>query len=169
MEVGLFDESFKYPFREDSDLAFRVLDKGYWIAYQESALVYHPVRELKLKDFVKIIKYHSYDVLLFKKHPLRSRNLLEVCCYKFTTAGVAFVFNIMLIILFYLTFPVLTATFLVLLNFLLNTYVLFMLKKFSKSISLKERLMATLWHELYILCTVLGHIIGSVKFKTFLL
>jgi glycosyltransferase involved in cell wall biosynthesis len=169
LQVGLFDENFIYPFREDSDLAYRVLDKGYKIVYQDSAIVYHPLKQLKLKDFIRIIKYHSYDVLLFKKHPLRSRSLLAVRFYRFTTAGIVVIFNAALIILLFLTIPIMLAIFLIPLYFSLGTLIFMLLKKSSKSVGLKERFKAAMWHELYMVCTVLGHIIGSIKFKIFLL
>jgi len=43
MRLGGFDESFRLPWREDSDLHFRLLEAGSVIARAPDALVVHPV------------------------------------------------------------------------------------------------------------------------------
>lgn len=64
-----FDESFRVPWREDSDLHFRLLEHGYRIARAENAVVVHPVRPapwgVSLRQQRKVV----FDALLFRKHP----------------------------------------------------------------------------------------------------
>jgi glycosyltransferase involved in cell wall biosynthesis len=50
-EVNIFDEEFK--FKEDDDLACRVLKKGWRIVSESKALVYHPVKNLKAIELIK--------------------------------------------------------------------------------------------------------------------
>ncbi len=72
-QVGGFDESFRAPHREDSDLAWRVLDAGGHILFGPDVVAFHPYfpkRPLQtLKSFVLL----QYDYLLYFKHPHRFR------------------------------------------------------------------------------------------------
>jgi glycosyltransferase involved in cell wall biosynthesis len=67
--LGGFDESFRLPWREDSDLHFRLLEQGLRIVKAERALVIHPVRPapwgISLRQQRKVV----FDALLFRKHP----------------------------------------------------------------------------------------------------
>jgi glycosyltransferase involved in cell wall biosynthesis len=67
--VGLFDERFRHPFGEDGDVAHRVLKKGFLIKDSPKAIVFHPVKELNLKQVMKMAMLRRYDVLFFCKHP----------------------------------------------------------------------------------------------------
>jgi len=67
--VGLFDESFRHPFGEDGDVAHRVLKKGFLIKDSPKAIVFHPVKELNLKQVMRMAMLRQYDVLFFHKHP----------------------------------------------------------------------------------------------------
>jgi glycosyltransferase involved in cell wall biosynthesis len=70
--VGGFDERFKHPWREDSDLAFSILDNGGNIVFEKNAVIDHPVRPLKLwRLFWFYPVRRGYDWLLFRKHPKR--------------------------------------------------------------------------------------------------
>jgi len=82
-EVGYFDESFPFSYREDSDLLFRILDRGYEIRYVKNAKFKHlhnPPRTMKEKInyALKRIWVHQYDVLLYKKHPERTKEFLNI-------------------------------------------------------------------------------------------
>jgi glycosyltransferase involved in cell wall biosynthesis len=169
LQVGLFDEKFKYPFREDSDLAYRILDQGYKIIYQNNAVVYHPVKQITLRDLLHFIKYHSYDVLLFKKHPKRARALLDIRLYRFTTNGITIILNVLIILWFFITAPIEWSMIYTLFYFVLITLALSIVKPSAKGKNLKDRIQGAIWHELYTLFTVVGHILGSIKFKKWLL
>jgi GT2 family glycosyltransferase len=68
-ELGGFDESFRMPWREDSDLHFRLLEGGYRIARADAALVVHPVRPAPWGVSLRQQKKVVFDALLFRKHP----------------------------------------------------------------------------------------------------
>jgi len=73
-KVGGFDERFIMPFgpkkgfREDTDLAWRVKEKGK-IIFAPNVSVYHPPRLLTIKDVVKNQKIGLLDGLFFLKYP----------------------------------------------------------------------------------------------------
>jgi len=68
--VGGFDQRFPYPWREDSDLAFSILELGGRIIFEPRAVVDHPVRPVSLKRLVWFYPWRrGYDWLLKKKHP----------------------------------------------------------------------------------------------------
>ncbi|GAA5236947.1 glycosyltransferase [Verticiella sediminum] len=72
-EVGGFDERFRMAWREDSDLQFALLARGYRIAREPRALVVHPVRPaapgVSLRQQRKVL----FDALLYKKWPAQYR------------------------------------------------------------------------------------------------
>lgn len=67
--VGGFDETFRMPWREDSDLHFRLLEAGCTIVRADDAVVLHPVRPAPWGVSVKQQKKVMFDALLFRKHP----------------------------------------------------------------------------------------------------
>lgn len=67
--LGGFDESFRMPWREDSDLHFRLLEHGLRIARAERARVVHPVRPAPWGVSLRQQKKVVFDALLFRKHP----------------------------------------------------------------------------------------------------
>jgi len=67
--LGGFDETFRLPWREDSDLQFRLLGAGHRIVRAEDAVVVHPVRPAPWGVSVKQQKKVMFDALLFRKHP----------------------------------------------------------------------------------------------------
>jgi GT2 family glycosyltransferase len=68
-ELGGFDETFRMPWREDSDLHFRLLEGGYRIGRAPAAVVVHPVRPAPWGVSVRQQKKVVFDALLFRKHP----------------------------------------------------------------------------------------------------
>ncbi len=71
-KVGGFDERYTHPiFREDTDLAWSILEKGGEIGYSEIVKVHHLGAES-----TKNWKKHINDVLLQKKHPERFREMV---------------------------------------------------------------------------------------------
>ncbi|WP_413816494.1 glycosyltransferase family 2 protein [Pigmentiphaga sp.] len=67
--VGGFDERFTLAWREDSDLQFMLLRRGYRIARADDAVVLHPVRPAPPGISVKQQRKVFFDALLYKKHP----------------------------------------------------------------------------------------------------
>jgi GT2 family glycosyltransferase len=72
-----FDERFTSPWREDSDLHFRLLDMNARIAHAPEALVVHPVRPAPWGVSLLQIKKMTFDALLYKKHPRRYRQKIQ--------------------------------------------------------------------------------------------
>lgn len=68
-EVGGFDERFRLAWREDSDLHFTLLERGYRLAHSAEALVVHPLRSTRFGAGIGMQKKVLYDVLLYGKHP----------------------------------------------------------------------------------------------------
>jgi GT2 family glycosyltransferase len=66
--IGGFDERFKLPWREDSDLQFRLLQAGCTIARAEQAVVVHPVRPAPWGVSLRQQRRVMFDALLFRKH-----------------------------------------------------------------------------------------------------
>lgn len=73
--AGCFDERFKHPWREDSDLAFSILDLGGRIIFEPKAMVDHPTRPVKLfRMFWFYPIRRGYDWIIRRKHPDRFRD-----------------------------------------------------------------------------------------------
>lgn len=66
--IGGFDERFARPWREDSDLHFALLERGYRIAATPAAVVLHPVRPAPWGVSLKTQRNMVFDALLYKKH-----------------------------------------------------------------------------------------------------
>ncbi|MCY0897458.1 MAG: glycosyltransferase family A protein [Firmicutes bacterium] len=64
-EVG----GFKSRYREDSDLAFSVIERGYEIRFVPEAVVYHPPRRESWTFYFKKANRKRYEALLFRRHP----------------------------------------------------------------------------------------------------
>jgi GT2 family glycosyltransferase len=64
-----FDERFRFAWREDSDLHFRLLGRRANIVHAPQALVVHPVRPASWGVSISQQKKILFDALLYKKHP----------------------------------------------------------------------------------------------------
>lgn len=68
-QLGGFDEQFTLPWREDSDLFFRLLKRGSHLAYAPAAIVQHPVRPVPWGISLYQQRKSMFNALLYKKHP----------------------------------------------------------------------------------------------------
>jgi len=77
-KIGGFDERFRSPFREDTDLAWRALSCGK-IPFAPDVKVLHPAhrRDMQRESRDARSKFFEYDPLLFHKHPKRYLQLLK--------------------------------------------------------------------------------------------
>jgi glycosyltransferase involved in cell wall biosynthesis len=75
--LGGFDERFTAPWREDSDLHFRLLEMQANIVREPQALVVHPVRPAPWGVSLLQIKKIAFDALLYKKHPALYRQKIR--------------------------------------------------------------------------------------------
>lgn len=66
--LGGFDESFRLPWREDSDLHFRLLEAGCRVVRASQAIVVHPVRPAPWGVSLRQQRKVMFDALLFRKH-----------------------------------------------------------------------------------------------------
>ncbi len=71
--LGGFDESFRYAWREDCDLYFRLLDMRAHIVRARQAMVIHPLRQVPWGVSLTQPRRNAFDALLYKKHPVRYR------------------------------------------------------------------------------------------------
>lgn len=60
---------FKSRYREDSDLAFSVLEAGYTIKFVADSVVFHPPREERWSFYFEKANRKRFEALLFKNHP----------------------------------------------------------------------------------------------------
>ncbi|MBS1189738.1 MAG: rane-anchored glycosyltransferase [Rhodocyclaceae bacterium] len=67
--VGGFDERFTRPWREDSDLYFTFLERGFKVVSVPEAVVIHPAHTAPPGTCLKQHRNLFYDALLYKKHP----------------------------------------------------------------------------------------------------
>jgi len=82
-EIGFFDEEFPTSYREDTDTVFKIFDLGYGLERNPRAEFEHEHRQPsgfleKLKYGFARVKVHSVDPLLFKKHPARTKEFLDI-------------------------------------------------------------------------------------------
>jgi GT2 family glycosyltransferase len=68
-ELGGFDERFTAAWREDSDLHFRLLERGAKLRKVPDAVVVHPVRPAPWGVSLRMQRKSLFDAWLYKKHP----------------------------------------------------------------------------------------------------
>lgn len=68
-DIGGFDERFRFAWREDSDLHFRLLDYRANIVHEPKAVMMHPIRPAGWGVSLQQVKKIQFDALLYKKHP----------------------------------------------------------------------------------------------------
>lgn len=73
--VGGFDERFTVPFREDSDLQFRVEALGGAMITDDRLVVIHPAPRGSFGVSLRLQRNSLFNALIFKKHPLRYASL----------------------------------------------------------------------------------------------
>jgi GT2 family glycosyltransferase len=75
--VDGFDERFTAPWREDSDLHFRLLGINARVGHAPQALVVHPVRPAPWGVSLLQARKLVFDALLYKKHPQLYRQKIQ--------------------------------------------------------------------------------------------
>lgn len=68
-DLGGFDERFRFAWREDSDLHFRLLEYRANIVHEPKAVMMHPIRPAGWGVSLSQVKKVQFDALLYKKHP----------------------------------------------------------------------------------------------------
>ena len=77
-KVGGFDENYHF-FREDTDLAFRVLQYGE-ILFDERVEVFHPPRRIPKRALLRELLLVRSDVRLYKKFPVPYKKTFGLLC-----------------------------------------------------------------------------------------
>jgi glycosyltransferase involved in cell wall biosynthesis len=75
--VGGFDERFTVPFREDSDLQYRVEALGGRMVHDSGLVVVHPAPAGRFATSLRLQRYSLFNALMYKKHPDHYRRRLQ--------------------------------------------------------------------------------------------
>jgi glycosyltransferase involved in cell wall biosynthesis len=75
--VGGFDERFTAAWREDADLFFVLLERGYRVARAPEAVVIHPVRPARWGISIRQQRKSMFNALLYQKHPALYRERIQ--------------------------------------------------------------------------------------------
>lgn len=75
--IGGLDEAFSAPWREDSDLYFTMLERGYSVVNAPDAKVVHPIRPAPWGTSIRQQHKVRFDALLYKKHKDLYRRLIR--------------------------------------------------------------------------------------------
>ena len=67
--VDGFDETFRFPYGEDTDLAWRAIDKGYAVQFCREAEVHHEVWTFEWPAYFADLRRREGMVQLVQKHP----------------------------------------------------------------------------------------------------
>jgi glycosyltransferase involved in cell wall biosynthesis len=73
--LGGFDEDFRFPYGEDTDLAWRAKKSGASTLFADEVVVFHEVWPSRYIDHLRDIRRRSGMVQLFSKHPEIRRHL----------------------------------------------------------------------------------------------
>lgn len=76
-DLGGFDERFRFAWREDADLYFRLIDYRAGIVHAPKAVITHPIRPAGWGVSVSQVKKVQFDALLYKKHPTLYRRKIR--------------------------------------------------------------------------------------------
>jgi hypothetical protein len=72
-----FHSGYQIPFREDTDLAFSILEGGFSIPFAQNLLVHHPPLAPKASRPTQLAKRYFFDGLLNRRFPWRAAQQLD--------------------------------------------------------------------------------------------
>lgn len=164
LEVGVFSEEFPF-YRGDSDLAYKIIERGYSIAYAPNVVVYHPLRKFSLKSLKRALEWSVYDPLLYRKFPeLSKKDTFSPMVARFTPEGIAFILFISIVSITAFFFSPIFGFEMALLLLGLSVISLAFVRRSLRGKSWAVRLEAASVTLIEYLPTVIGRIIGSVKY-----
>jgi glycosyltransferase involved in cell wall biosynthesis len=81
--LGGYDPEYYDPathlyFREDADFGFRIIEGDYRVELASDVVVAHPKQFSNLRLCIRHARRYQFDPLLYKKHPLLYRKMIEV-------------------------------------------------------------------------------------------
>lgn len=77
-DPAFYDRRTGLYFREDADLGFRIMDTGASTRLAQDVMVEHPRQFGSLTACFRHVRRYMFDPLLYRKHPLRFRQMIEV-------------------------------------------------------------------------------------------
>jgi glycosyltransferase involved in cell wall biosynthesis len=164
-KVGLFDENFRW--KEDDELAYRVIEAGWAIRSEDRAIVYHPVRTLAMRGLVSYGLKHRYDVLFYEKHPDLAKSyfrIIKLGPLALTREFLICSAGVLVTCLLGVAFSSNTAIGLALLALFAS------LGAYQRRRMLKRRAKASLiWMAAFIVLIEIGRLWGCFKFRRFML
>ena len=176
-EIGFFDERFREPFREDTDLALSAIEKGFQIDHNPKAVVYHPARIQSASQILRTALRYQYDNLLYKKHPKsihpETSRFLTPHIGPFSPIGLASILILTMLTVGLFLNPTLSLTlFLGSIIFYLIFFIAYGYKTVSltkSSIPFPLRLKCAIIIPFFTTLLLFSRVYGSIKFKKFLL
>lgn len=163
-EIDFFDERFEFQ-REDTDLAFSLLEKNLNIEFSENIKVTHLFREKEKWDLLKNYYNRRYDPLLHKKHSKNYRKYIKSPVTKSSLYVLAiYIFFIFTLFIYYAFSPLFTA---ITFSFLISGYFIS-----HKNTSIKHPILTITEFISYLLSPFVlwgALLYGSLRFKHFLL
>lgn len=168
-KVGMFDESFPF-FREDSELAYRILSKGYQIDHDPALIAYHPLKKLRLKDLADAFRLSTVDPLLFKIHPDESgKDVFSQVLPRVTFEGFGLLSFLSVLAVMLILLPPGVAALGVLILVLSAVAAMAVVRTSYRGKPPSLRIAGAVLSLLMYLLTVLGRAFGSVKHRTLLI
>ncbi len=162
-DVGGFDEGFRW--KEDDELAYRVLAKGWRIVTDSKAIVHHPIHYNGVRSLILWGLKHQYDVLFYKKHPGLAKEYFKLKTFGpvhvspellLTLAAIICVLAAALPTIYFgvfgtVTIPVIAAGLLLA----------------KRKVEMQKPKRSFWWMGFFIFCVELGRLAGSLKFRKF--
>ena len=164
-KVGLFDEQFRW--KEDDEVAYRVIKAGWKIVTDEHAIIYHPVKKLSARGLVRFGLKHRYDVPFYGKHPDVAKGYFRMVKFGPIALTREFFVACGLILIFLLALVGLLTGNVITLLPLIPAAVWGMIHRRSM---LRRKVKASiLWMTIFILLIEVGRLWGTIKFRRFFL
>lgn len=160
-KVGLFDERFRW--KEDDEIAYRVIKSGWKIVMDERAVVYHPVTKLNARGVVRFGLKHRYDVLFYGKHPDIAKDYFRMVKFGALALSREFFAVCGLLLILLLAFAgLLTSNLIELLPLTLAS----VWAVFHRRSMLRRKVKASiLWMTVLVVLIEVGRLWGTIKFR----
>jgi glycosyltransferase involved in cell wall biosynthesis len=169
LEAGMFSPEFPF-YRGDSEIAYRILEKGHRVDYAPAATIFHPLRKFLWGDLASAFRWSEYDPLLLKKHgSYATRDALPLVLPRLTPEGASLIAFILAVLAVGVLVSPLYALGTALGLVLLAVVGLGTVRSSYKGRPWASRLEAAFLSLLMYLMNILGRLVGSLKFRKFVI
>jgi GT2 family glycosyltransferase len=169
LEVGMFSKDFPF-YRGDSEMAYKVLEKGRAIRYAPNMVIFHPLRKFRKGDLTGAFKWSVYDPLLLKKHAkFASEDTLKMVVPGLTLEGFAFLAFVASVLIVAFLVSVEAAVVMALGLIVLSTLGLAAIRPSYRGKTWGDRVKGAFLSLLLYSMNVLGRLIGSFKYRKFVI